>query len=239
VAGVRFDQRLREAAAPAEPGAAADRRELGWQLAGWAASGLFVVLVVLVVGSSLPPPAEVRQIGPVRVETAAARPDPGSPGWTVRLRQTPVERFHHGERVWAYGCDRPGCRDADTHLGDFPEDFLAAVRREGSGRVSAGPYRGRYLVRASAEGFRVEPGPRDLKGRPLRAWRTATGPLPVGTAFRVLGCGAGTLCRRVRATGWTVAERSGRTDTVQLYAGDRTGPPPAALRGAVLRIGRS
>ena len=43
MAGVRFDQRIREAAAPAEPGAAADRRELGWQLVGWGSFGLFVL----------------------------------------------------------------------------------------------------------------------------------------------------------------------------------------------------
>ncbi len=60
---------------------------------------------------------------------AAARPDPGTPGWTVHIRQTPVERFFSGERVWAYGCDRPDYRFY-THLGSYPTDFLAAVRRD-------------------------------------------------------------------------------------------------------------
>jgi hypothetical protein len=239
VAGVRFDQRLREAAAPADPGAAVDRRELGRQLVGWVSFGLFVLLVALVVGTSSRPPAQAQQVGPVRVETAAARPDPGTPGWTVHIRQTPVERFHTGKRVWAYGCDRPGCTDDYTHLGSYPTGFLAAVRKDGAGRLTTGPYAGRYLVRASAQAFRIEAAPRDASGRPLRPWRSATGALPVGTGVRVASCGSSALCRRVRAATWTIAQRSGASDSIVLYAGDQTGPDPVVLRGAALRIGRS
>lgn len=198
-----------------------------------------MLLVVLVVGTSSPPPVEARQVGPVRVETAAARPDPGTPGWTVHIRQTPVERFFTGERVWAYGCDRPDCTGSYTHLGSYPTDFLAAVRREGAGRLSTGEHEGRYLVRISAEAFRVESVPRDASGRPLRAWRSATGALPVGTSVRVASCGTGALCRRVRAATWTIAQRSGATDSLVVYAGDQTGPRPAAIKGAAVRIGRS
>ena len=47
--GVRFDQRLREASAGS--GAGPDRRELVWQVVGWAALGLLAALVVVVLGA--------------------------------------------------------------------------------------------------------------------------------------------------------------------------------------------
>jgi hypothetical protein len=241
VTGVRFDQRLREAAAPAEPGAAPDRRELGWQLVGWASLGLFLALVVLVTGTAPAPPPEAPRVGPVRAAVAAV-PEPASTGWVLQPAVSPVERFYSGPRLWAYGCVGATCRDARTHLGSYPRDFLAAVRAFGAGRLSTGPYRGRYLVRVAGVGFRLDTVPRDGRGRPLRAWRSAVaGSLPVGTAVRVVGCGGGALCARLRAAAWTVAERSGAVGTreLRLYVGDQPGPLPTALRGATVRVQRS
>ncbi len=239
--GVRFDQRLREAAAPAEPGAASDRRELGWQLVGWASLGLFLALVVLVTGTAPAAPPAAPRVGPVRAVVAAV-PEPASTGWVLQPVATPVERFYRGPLLWAYGCVGATCRDARTHLGSYPRDFLAAVRTYGSGRLSSGPYRGRYLIRVAGVGFRLDTAPRDGRGRPLRAWRSAVaGALPAGTAVRVVGCGGGALCARLRAAAWTVAERSGAVGAraLRLYVGDQTGPPPAALRAAAVRVRRS
>lgn len=245
MAGVRFDQRLREAAAPADPGAAPDRRELVWQLVGWAAFGLFVALVVVVAGAAPPPSvAQPPPVGPVQVAaTARVAAAPGTTaGWTLQPVVTPVERYYGGPRVWAYGCVGRTCRDAGTHLGSYPRDFLAAVRAAGAGRLTSGPYRGRYLVRVPGVGFRLDTAVRDAQGRPLRPWRSAAaGSLPAGATVRVLRCGTGALCTRARAATWTVGPRTAGVParTVRLYVGEESGPLPAALRGAVLRVARS
>lgn len=64
-----------------------------------------------------------------------------APEWTVTVYYTAVEDFYDGAAVDVVGCAELDCAHGDADLGTHPEDFVTAVRDEGTGRLTGGRYR--------------------------------------------------------------------------------------------------
>ncbi|WP_030167395.1 hypothetical protein [Spirillospora albida] len=210
-------------------------------------------------------------VPPTAAPPAAASPSPSRPsvpsptaspllgrpgGWRITTYYTAVQSFYKGRAEAVRGCPRPRCSNGRDPLGSYPEDFLKVVRMEGSGRLTSGPNRGRYLNWATGVGFWLDETTRDSRGLPLRPWESAAvdrSVLARGQRFLITGCGrdgngrptpAG-ACARFRQARWTVTDvfrpghgGEGRAD---LYIGEETGPGFAGsspfyttLRGATL-----
>ncbi|GAA3508154.1 hypothetical protein GCM10022416_61910 [Actinomadura keratinilytica] len=164
----------------------------------------------------------------------------GRPGrWRITAYYTAVERFHGGRRKAVRGCPGLRCDDGDTPLGSYPEEFVEIVRTEGSGRITSGPHRGRYLNWSHSVGFWLDDTPRDSAGRPLRPWRSAAADRDVlarGRRFVIADCGrdgagrpvSGEVCERFRRATWTVVDvfrpGYGGEHHADVYIGEETGP---------------
>ena len=80
--------------------------------------------------------------------TAAPRPAPGRPAsgsWRLTTYYTAVEQYHHGQPVEVTGCSSQDCDHGHDDLGSYPDDFVSAVKDEGTGRITSGPHAGRYM----------------------------------------------------------------------------------------------
>jgi len=155
------------------------------------------------------------------------------------------------------GCANVSCRPASADLGDYPRDFVAAVRAQGSGRVDSGPHRGRYLDWDATRGYwldTVPRGPGAVLLEPFVSVISNSSQLSARTALRVASCGAGSragwaaVCTELRAAPWSVAAVApaaapASRRTVRLYvgtenrAGFAAGPWADTFRSAVLRVG--
>src|SRR5262245_13463064 len=65
--------------------------------------------------------------------TSAASP---STGWEITVYYTAVEDFHIGADTDVTGCTKLDCKDGKDDLGTYPQDFVDAVKDEGTGRTS-------------------------------------------------------------------------------------------------------
>ncbi|RFS84368.1 hypothetical protein D0T12_16890 [Actinomadura spongiicola] len=150
-----------------------------------------------------------------------------------------MESFHHGPRRAVRGCPRLECHRGRDALGAYPADFVQAVHDEGTGRITSGPHRGRYLNWSYDVGYWLDTAPRDTAGRPLRPWRSAAADrsvLPPGHHFTITRCGHDddgaaiddAVCARFRTTRWTIVDEFtpglGGTRHIDLYIGEETGP---------------
>ncbi|MEU6040157.1 hypothetical protein ABZ801_32610 [Actinomadura sp. NPDC047616] len=159
--------------------------------------------------------------------------------WRITTYYTAVESYHGGRRKAVRGCPELRCDDGDTPLGSYPEDFIEIIQTEGSGRITSGPHRGRYLNWSHSVGFWLDDTTRDSAGRPLRAWRSAAADRDVlarGQRFVVTDCGrdgAGRpvedeVCERFRRASWTVTDLFrpgyGGEHHADVYIGEETGP---------------
>ncbi|GAA2590693.1 hypothetical protein SMC26_06275 [Actinomadura fulvescens] len=182
---------------------------------------------------------------PDRAARQPLSPGPGSrpvgkPGrWRVTVYYTLVERFHGGKPKAVRGCTEFHCKWGKTPLGSYPEDFIKAVQIEGSGRITTGPRRGRYLNWSSSVGWWLDDTTRDSAGRPLRPWSTAAADRDVlarGAKFLITDCGkngAGrqikaATCAKFRSHEWTVTDVFrpgwGGDHHADIYIGEETGP---------------
>jgi hypothetical protein len=177
-----------------------------------------------------------------------------SGGWEVTVYYTAVQSFHDGEPETVTGCRGLDCAHGDDDLGDYPADFVAAVKDEGTGRTAAG----RYLNWSYDVGYWLDTAARDTAGEPLRPFVSAAadpGVLPRGAGFRIAGCGRAedgspppaTVCAALRRARWTVADEFtpglGGSKHIDVYIGEETGPHFTdspwylTLTGASLRQG--
>jgi hypothetical protein len=181
------------------------------------------------------PPSESAAAGLGSVSASASTPMRTSTGWTVTVYYTAVERYHHGAATRVTGCPRMDCQRRGADLGSYPDDFVEAVRDEGTGRLADG----RYLNWSSDTGYWLDTAPRDSAGGALRPWVSAAADravLPSGTRFAIVDCGHGegggkvdaTVCARLREARWTVTDEFtpglGGPHHVDLYIGEETGP---------------
>ncbi|MWA00276.1 hypothetical protein F8568_007805 [Actinomadura sp. LD22] len=164
----------------------------------------------------------------------------GRPGaWRITTYYTAVESLHKGRPKAVKGCPRLHCSHGRTPLGSYPEDFLAVIREEGSGRITSGPQRGRYLNWSHSVGYWLDDTTRDSAGRPLRPWSSAAADRSVlarGQRFAIVDCGrdgAGhrieaAVCAAFRKARWTVTDLFrpgyGGEHHADVYIGEETGP---------------
>ncbi|MEU9844340.1 hypothetical protein AB0C69_34580 [Actinomadura sp. NPDC048032] len=198
--------------------------------------------------ASPPPPAGVPATGePVPLGRVA--------GWRITTYYTALESLYDGERKAVRGCARFHCSRGKTPLGSYPKDFLKVVQTEGSGRVTEGPERGRYLNWSHSVGFWLDDTTRDSRGRPLRAWASAAADRSVlarGRRFAILDCGEDgggravedEVCAAFRKARWTVTDLFrpgyGGQNHADVYIGEEKGsrlagsPFYTTLSGATL-----
>lgn len=184
-------------------------------------------------------PASTAPPSPGGTSIASSRPLGGAGRWRITTYYTAVESFHGGKRTAVRGCPRPRCKNGDAPLGSYPEGFVKVVQREGSGRITRGPHRGRYLNWSHSVGFWLDDTTRDSAGRPLRPWESAAADRDVparGRRFVITDCGrdgAGRpiterVCARFRRAVWTVTDvfrpGYGGEHHADVYIGEETGP---------------
>jgi hypothetical protein len=250
---------LAQSAAAEQPGDGPGSGKLLWYLAGFLVLSGLAWLVVLVVYQPSDPgargsrssPAPGSSLPPVTGQQLTAG---GSPDWVLRLYYTATETYYRGGPAGISGCADPSCGGGRVGLGSYPSDFLAAVRVQGSGRVSSGPYAGAYLNWDSAVGYWLDRSPREFTAGPLHGFVSAQSGTPMlsaRTPIKVLSCGvasrpgAGPVCARLKATSWNVVAvaRTSAQRVIRLYVGLERGPGFAAspwastFRHAVIRIG--
>jgi hypothetical protein len=242
-----------------EAGRKLSGRQLAWYLVGWTALSVALVVAVTVVYRPGHPATGNSGRSQQRAPVANLPPAPkgaqrltadGSDGWTLSLHYTAVESYHYEYPIAVTGCLRVSCTGGPVSLGSYPEDFVAAVRAQGNGRITSGSHAGAYLNWASGLGYWLDTAPRDSHGRPLRAFASASSTTPLlslRTRFKILSCGVVgsghgnvAICARLRAATWTVVEvpNPGPIRSVSLYVGPETAPPTGlTFSRAVLRIG--
>lgn len=209
---------------------------------------------------NVPPPRAT----PAAVSPTAAPTTPesrtgqflGRPGkWRITTYYTAVQSFYRGKAKAIRGCTRFHCSHGKEPLGSYPEDFLKVIQTEGSGRLTSGPRRARYLNWSHSVGFWLDDTTRDSGGRPLRAWSSAAADRSVlarGQRFAIAGCGRegngrpleAAVCRRFRKARWTVTDLFrpgyGGENHADVYIGEESGsrfagsPFYTTLRGATL-----
>jgi hypothetical protein len=185
---------------------------------------------------ALPSPSEAAPASPSRAAPAASVTSTVvSGGWEITVYYTAVQSLHDGEPETVTGCRGLDCAHGDDDLGEYPADFVAAVRSEGTGRTAAGG----YLNWSYDVGFWLDTAARDTTGARLRPFVSAAadpGVLPHGATFRIAGCGhtddgaapPAEVCRALRRARWTVADEFtpglGGSRHVDVYIGEETGP---------------
>jgi hypothetical protein len=186
--------------------------------------------------------------------TTAASPAALSRGWEITVYYTAVERFHGGEAESVTGCRGLDCAHGDDDLGEFPAEFVAAVKDEGTGRTADGS----YLNWSHDIGYWLDTAARDAGGAPLRPFVSAAADpdvLPRGTTFRIAACGhaddgstpPAEVCGALRRARWIVTDEFtpglGGSRHLDVYLGEETGPDFTSspwylsLAGASLRLG--
>lgn len=187
--------------------------------------GLLVLTVVTALGAALPACAN----GPAVGERLAQRP------WLVTVYYTAVESYHHSPPVEVTGCPARPCSGAARTLGRYPAGFVEAVQAEGTGRITSGPHRGRYLNWSHDIGYWLDDAPRDANGRPLVPFRSAAADgIPDRTPVRMVNCGRldsgapvpGRVCRALRDADWEIRDQFtpgyGGNHHIDLYIGEES-----------------
>lgn len=152
--------------------------------------------------------------------------------WTVGVYYTAVESYYDGPGEIVLGCTDFACTKPNVEIGMLPRDFVAAVRDEGTGRITSGPHAGEYLNWSYDIGFRLDDQPRDANGQVLQPFRSAaaTG-LDPGTRLRLTDCGLvdpadQAVCARLEAAEWTVGDEFtpglGGPRHLDLYIGEES-----------------
>ena len=174
---------------------------------------------------------------------ARADPPPPPPAarlsapWLVTVYYTAVESFHDEDPVPVTGCPVLDCAHGTTLLGRHPADFLAAVREEGTGRITTGPERGQYLNWSHNVGYWLDDEPRDAAGNILVPFVSAAADgVRSGTRVELVDCGTLItggpvpvhLCRQLRRGIWQIRDEFtpgyGGENHIDLYVGEENTP---------------
>lgn len=183
-----------------------------------------------------------------------------SDGWEISIYYTAVESFHTGPSQQVVGCTEIDCSMGDEVLGSYPQDFVQAVKDEGTGRITSGSYAGRYLNWSIDVGYWLDMQPRDARGLLLRPYLSAAADVevPYVTPIKLVDCGvdmlngspvAAEVCSRMVAAEWVVRDRftvGSVGKHLDLYVGEEDQPAfvetsPNAVHsvGATVSMGRS
>jgi len=171
---------------------------------------------------------------PTVASTEERSPAGASGDWELSVYFTAVESFYTGPAVELRGCPELDCANGQADLGAFPRDFLAAVKEEGSGRLSSGGP-GTYLNWATSTGYWLDTAPRDARGSVLHPYVSAAADPSIDyvTSVTIQDCGRDiqtgqpanpVVCDALRAGRWVVRDRftAGRVGKhVDLYVGEQ------------------
>ncbi|MBP2323454.1 hypothetical protein JOF56_003839 [Kibdelosporangium banguiense] len=195
------------------------------------------------------------------VTNCSSRPKPTGPrldGWSITVYYTAVENYHAGSAESVRGCLRLECERGDEPLGEYPDDFVAAVKAEGAGRITSSPNAGRYLNWSYDLGYWLDDSPRDSRGQVLEPFVSAAadpGVLAAGTNFTIAECGTldsgvkppDDVCGRIRSARWTIRDEFtpglGGPQHIDIYIGEEQGPDFTSspwylsLKNAVIALG--
>lgn len=229
--------------------------------AGMAALFLMVVIASVIVsagtdqtgpmaGKGGTPSVDSRREGNASLPGVVASPPVGplsrpteTSDWELSVYYTVVEDYYAGRPAIVSGCAALECSGGNEPLGAFPDDFVAAVMEEGTGRITTPSADGRnYLNWSSSTGFWLDFYPRDARGFVLRPFRSAAAPpdMGFGTRIRITDCGAdlltgGTIdaeaCEDLISAHWVVRDRFEVVPTgrrLDLYIGEESAPAFAA-----------
>ena len=180
-----------------------------------------------------------------------------SAGWELTVYYTAVEKFHTDKKVPVTGCPRLECSNGTDDLGRYPAGFVAAVKEEGSGRLSGGG----YLNWSYDVGYWLDTAPRNASGGslvPLVSAAADPAVLSPGTRFSLADCGhvgnrrakpPAEVCDKLSAASWEINDEvtpgSDGEHHVDLYIGEETQKHfqdtkwDTTLRDATLTLQRS
>jgi hypothetical protein len=155
--------------------------------------------------------------------------------WKLTVYYTAVESFHHQRSVKVYGCREMGCRWKAT-LGQYPADFVKAVKDEGTGRITHGEHSGKYLCWSKHDGYWLDTIPRNAQDTALNPWESAAADPSVmnyGSTFQVIDCGVddtdsseinAKTCTQIKSARWKIVDRFepglGGKNHLDLYIGE-------------------
>ena len=158
--------------------------------------------------------------------------------WRLTTYYTAVEQYHHGQPVEVTGCSSQDCDHGHDDLGSYPDDFVSAVKDEGTGRITSGPHAGRYMNWSYDVGYWLDTVPANTNGGALVTFHTAAADPAVlhpGTPFVITDCGTQdgdpvepAACQRFKAAKWAVEDAFtpglGGARHVDLYIGEEDRP---------------
>lgn len=157
--------------------------------------------------------------------------------WLVTVYYTAVESFHHGPLVEVTGCATGECAKGHDSLGQYPRDFVDAVREEGTGRITSGEHAGKYLNWSYDIEYWLDSAPRNAHGGVLEPFRSAAADeVPDGTRLRLVDCGRldsggpvpSEVCQTLRNGNWQIQDRFtpgfGGPQHIDLYIGEENEP---------------
>lgn len=168
--------------------------------------------------SPTPTPTSTPTTSPSPTPTPSTSPTPSTTSWRLITYYTAVEAFHGGSSAQVRGCLDSECRSYGT-IGNYPKDFVSAVKTQGTGRITSGIFAGRYLNFSYGSGYWLDTAPRDAYGNELVAFASVAAEpatLARGTRFQITDCGIdnsgrGTIdpsvCTRLKQADWTVSDR--------------------------------
>ncbi|BCY12034.1 hypothetical protein [Actinoplanes sp. L3-i22] len=166
--------------------------------------------------------------------TTAGKTTTATAGWEITVYYTAVEDFHSGADTDVTGCTKLDCTNGQDDLGTYPSDFVQAVKDEGTGHTSAGP----YLNWSYDIGFWLDSEPRTSDGERLTPFASAAADptvLPQGTHFTIASCGTQddgsapqeAVCAALRDGAWEITDEFtpglGGSHHIDAYIGPETG----------------
>ena len=176
-------------------------------------------------------------IASVQAESVAASTSPAvvSDDWEVSIYFTAVERYYSGPPEVLRGCPVIDCSNGTADLGQFPRDFIAAVKEEGSGRLTSTGAKSAYLNWSVSIGYWLDNAPRDARGSVLEPYVSAAADPSIAfvSTLRINTCGLDArtgeavdpaICESITRPTWIVRDRFtvaavGRH--VDLYVGEQ------------------
>jgi len=115
--------------------------------------------------------------------------DTGSGAYLITVYYTAVESFHSGSLETVKGRLSPESESGSDTIGDYPSDFVGAVKSGGTGRITSGGHAGHYLNWSYDTGFWLDQVPANAYGGALQSFRTAAADpavMPRGTRFKLV-----------------------------------------------------
>lgn len=155
--------------------------------------------------------------------------------WHITVYYTVVESYHHQAMENVYGCPTQQCEKGDTLLGQYPRDFISAVKQEGTGRITSGEHAGAYLNWSYDVGFWLDNVAADTHGNNLKPYVSAAADASVlkqSTQFIITSCGttdtSAVVCDKFKSSHFIIRDEFtpglGGKKHIDIYIGEEDQP---------------